>query len=142
MIMDVSGIMHLCLFSIVILSRVWRSLVREVRQDERQLLPSSLGLDLFISTFPSLKLWTHLFPGNTSESHRPLDLIQEFVLLNNIVNILHQSSGDSSGITSVGVESLDDFLDCYGGMAGSPGIIVGRSTDQSVATCKPNNLRE
>jgi hypothetical protein len=135
MIMDVSGMMHLYLFSIDILSRVWRNLVREVGEDERQLLPSSLWLDLIISSTQAMTASTHLLPGDTSESHRPLDLIQELVLLDNIVNILHQPSGDSSGITSVGVESLDDFLDCYGGMAGSPGIVVGRSTDQSVATC-------
>jgi hypothetical protein len=134
MIMDISGMMHL-LFSIGDLSRVRRNLVLEVGKDERQLLPSSLGLDLLISTTRAMTASTHLLPGNTSESHRSLDLIQELVLLDNIVNILHQPSGDSSGITSVGVESLDDFLDCYGGMAGSPGIVVGRSTDQSVATC-------
>jgi hypothetical protein len=98
-------------------------------------------LDLLISIIP---LWvrTHLFPGDTSESHRSLDLVQEFVLLDDIIYILHQPSGDSSGITSVGVESLDDFLDCYGGMAGSPGIVVGRGTDEGVATCQRDDTGE
>jgi len=77
---------------------------------------------------------THLFPGDTSESHRSLNLIQELVLLDDIMYILHQSSGNSSSVSGVGVEGLDDFLDCHGRMAGSPGIIVGRGTDQSVAT--------
>ena len=76
---------------------------------------------------------THLFPGDTSESHRSLNLIQELVLLDDIMYILHQSSGNSSGVTSVGVKGLDDFLDCYGGMTGSPSIVVGRGADQSVA---------
>jgi hypothetical protein len=71
------------------------------------------------------EMGAYLFPGDASESHGSLDLIQELVLLDDIVNILHEPSSDSSGITSVGVESLDYFLDGYGGMASSPGIVIG-----------------
>jgi hypothetical protein len=49
------------------------------------------------------------------------------------VDILHQASGDSSSVSSVGVKGLDDLFDCDGSMSGSPGIVVGRSTDEGVA---------
>lgn len=95
-------------------------------------------MDLSISVTPGqLEYETHLLPGDTSKLHRSLDLIQNLVLLDDIVDILHETCGDSSGITGVGVESLDYFLDCHGSMAGSPSIVVGRSTDEGVAVGQP-----
>jgi hypothetical protein len=65
--------------------------------------------------------------------HRSLDLIQDLVLLDDIVDILHEASSDSSGITGVGVKGLDDFLDGDGGVAGPPSVVVGRGADECVA---------
>jgi hypothetical protein len=117
------------LYSVTLHSRY----LREVRQDEAQLLSSSFGLNLYNQlTFRETGA-THLLSGDTSELHRSLDLVQDLVLLDDIVDILHETSSDSSGITGVGMEGLDDFLNGDGGVTGSPSVVVSRGTDECVA---------
>lgn len=80
------------------------------------------------------RLATHISPGDTSESHRALNLVDLLTLGDDIVYVLEQTSSDSPGITGIGVKGLDNFLDGHWGFSDSPSVVIGRCTDQGVAT--------
>ena len=108
--------------------------LREVRQDKRELLPGLFGLHLdFRQLVSPISQRTYIPPGNASELHTPLNLVQELSFLNHIMYVLQDTSSDSSSVTSVGVQGLNHLFDRYWGMAGSPGIEVGGSTNKGIA---------
>jgi hypothetical protein len=79
-------------------------------------------------------LSTYIGSGDASELHGPLDVGELLALGNEVVHVLKDTSGDGPRVSGVGVEGLDDLLDGDGGVAGSPGVKVGRSADERVAT--------
>ena len=114
-------------------SRVYLGRLFKVRQNVRELLPRLGRLDLDCQLASSVQVTTHIGTGDTGESHASLDLVQLLALGDDVMDVLQESSGDSTGVGSVGVQGLDDLLNGNGGVASPPGVKVGRGADKGVA---------